>query len=286
MSQPRVLILTLYTGESEYNACKDSVLQQSHTNWEHLTFEYLPNKIAHDVLYNTIMNQADEYDFFFKLDADMVLADEHILQAIVNQFQNDPSLDHCVIPVDDAMTGGKMLGAHAFSNRVHWEKNTERLFVDPDPDYTGLRCIVDNRIDAWIFHMSNPNEFQAFRFGVHRALKATQFFTPLSQKRWFTALTQWRNLRTILHKYKVDNQRIHALAMLGASDVFCKSISVSESGYDNDIVKKKFLHYNALSASEISTAMEEQWGFAAYIKAWLVILRPSMPIGTLLRWLK
>lgn len=286
MSLPRILILTLYYGENEYNACKESVLQQSYTNWEHQTFEYLPNKIAHDELYNTIMNQADEYDLFLKLDADMVLANEHTLLDIVNKFRNNASLDHCIIPVDDLMTGSKILGAHAFSNKVYWKKNTDRLFVDPRPDYKGSFCVVDKSTGAWISHMSNPSEFQAFRFGVHRSIKATQFFTPWSQKRCLDSLSQWKNLRNVLHEYNKKRQRIHALAMLGANDVFCRRISISEIDCDDTILNKKFLHYNALSASEISEEMERQWGQVTRLQAWLIVLRPSMLIGSIFRKLK
>ena len=72
----RVLVLTLYSGEAEYTRCCDSLAAQSWTAWEQRRFEHLPNVEAHARVYRTIEDERADFALFFKLDADMVLADE------------------------------------------------------------------------------------------------------------------------------------------------------------------------------------------------------------------
>ena len=45
-----VLVLTLYSGENEYERCRAAVRDQRSVRCEHVVFEHLPNKEAHDLL--------------------------------------------------------------------------------------------------------------------------------------------------------------------------------------------------------------------------------------------
>jgi hypothetical protein len=83
------------------------------------------------------MSESGNHDLFFKLDADMVLADDRVLADLVRVFSDHPDLDHLVVAVNDWMTDSKIIGAHLFSNRVRWQEHSERLYVDPDPRFPG-----------------------------------------------------------------------------------------------------------------------------------------------------
>lgn len=69
---PRVLIGTLYTDENEYPEMLRMLRTQTFTNWEHVVLKDLENKEAHDALYRLFMREKENFDFFLKLDADMV----------------------------------------------------------------------------------------------------------------------------------------------------------------------------------------------------------------------
>ena len=97
----RVLVGTLFSYENEFEQCVASLHGQSYPHWVHKVYENLPNKLAHETLYREFMNNAEKFDLFLKLDADMVFMDSKGLAQIVELFQAKPDLDHLQMLVHD-----------------------------------------------------------------------------------------------------------------------------------------------------------------------------------------
>ena len=171
---PRILVLTLFGGEGEYEACKDSVRKQEGVILEHVCFEWLQNREAHEAVYQTIMARAAEFDAFLKLDADMVLFSEDALRKAYDVMQEVPNTDHLSIPVYDLPSGSFLMGMHLFSSRASWSFPLDPLFPDANPKIPGTRRIDSDLRLRIIDHMPAPSERQAFALGVHRASKIVQ----------------------------------------------------------------------------------------------------------------
>src|SRR5690242_14514637 len=117
----RILVGTLYTIENEFAACCAAIQRQTHTDFEHLVLEKLPNKVAHDTLYRTFMQRSDEFDLLIKIDADMVIRSPNLFAAIVAKFRADPLLDEYVIQLHDFFTDRPMWGMSVYRNTVRWQ---------------------------------------------------------------------------------------------------------------------------------------------------------------------
>ena len=170
----KVLVLILNSGEKELQESIDKLQHQTYKNWEKIVFSNLSNKVAHDTLYNYIMNHHDEYDLFVKLDADMVMTNDCVLENIVNYFEKNPNIDQGNFAVYDKMSNQNIMGLLVFTGKARWERNDEDLFVDYTPVIPGRRLLIWGRPSPVATHCLNPHLFQAFHYGVHRAMKAIQ----------------------------------------------------------------------------------------------------------------
>lgn len=172
-SDPKVLVVTLYSGENEYEACKKSVKQQVGVDIVHRVIEFLPKQEAHQKLYQMFDENRQEFSYFAKLDADMEFSSPKSLKNILTQFSE--GVDVVSATVHDGMTNSDMQSFNVFSSRCyfHYEAN-DPLFTDQlKVDYPGRQySYVDHERN--VLHAFNPSPFQAFMFGVHRALKVVQ----------------------------------------------------------------------------------------------------------------
>lgn len=171
----KVLVLTLYSGEAEYEACRASVVRQNYVNIEHICFEWLSNAEAHEAVYRTIMARSNEFDCFVKLDADMVFHYERALCDLCRIFIEVPGTDHLCVPVYDIPSDSYLMGVHLFSPRVSWDFPLDPLFPDRNPQIPGVRRIDQGLKLRVVDHMPHPSPSQAFALGVHRASKIAQF---------------------------------------------------------------------------------------------------------------
>jgi len=100
----KLLVGTLYTIENEFQDCLASLDRQTLRDFDHFVIQGVPNRQAHDQLYERFMNNAGEYDFFIKLDADMVIRSQHLFANIVTEFEQRPQIDLLTILVHDYFT--------------------------------------------------------------------------------------------------------------------------------------------------------------------------------------
>lgn len=258
--QPSVLVLTLYSGEAEYQRSCASLASQSFNAWEHRVFEHLTNTEAHARLYETVMTESGNFRLFLKLDADMILADRDVLADLVSVFDQRPSLDHLVFAVSDWMTESPIIGAHLFSDRVTWSRHSETLYVDPDPEFSGDKLVVEAPARDLIHHADDPSSFQAFHFGAHRALQACQTYRGFREARPHNAFVQWQYLdRVWRHFDRTDDRRL-GLAILAADMVFRRELPETVNEYSDPALRAAFEAADELSSGEIRDRLAPRWG--------------------------
>jgi hypothetical protein len=277
--RPRVLVLTLYSGEAEYGRCGESLEFQNYSPWEHRTFENLPNAEAHARLYGTIMAESQNYDLFLKLDADMVFSDSDVLSDLVQFFEDRPQLDHLVVVVNDWMTDSRIIGAHLFSSRVWWGRNAETLYVDPNPEFPGRKLVVDDPPRNLILHAGDPSPLQAFHFGAHRALQASQVYRNLWDARPHNARIQWKYLDRVWRHFERSGDRRLGLAVLAADMVFRKELPATANEYSDAALLAAFNCASSLDDGEVRARLEPRWGSPrARRRTWIRALGPGKSI--------
>jgi hypothetical protein len=258
--RPNVLVLTLFSGEAEFDRCRSSLAQQDYSSWEQRVIENLPNTEAHARLYETVMAESGKFGLFFKLDADMVLADNDVLSDLVRVFEERPDLDHLVVAVSDWMTDSRMIGAHLFSDRVRWQRHEETLYVDPDPDFPGRKLVVSDPPRDLIVHAGDPTPLQAFHFGAHRALQASQVYRKLRDARPHNARIQWQYLDRVWDHYVRSGDRRLGLALLAADMVFRKELPATVNEYSDAALLSAFGSAEVLDDGQIRERLEPRWG--------------------------
>ncbi len=172
----RILICILYSIENEYEECKKSIFGQTYKNYDTFTIEQMPKKQAHDRIFQTFMDRANQFDLFIKIDADMVLCRTTLFSEIVNEVNNHPDYDHFQIAVRDHFTNKLIYGLNVYRSTVKWSITTEKLFTDRTYEATKCKKYIDvnEPLVPAADHCPNPSPFQSFHFGVHKAAKLMQ----------------------------------------------------------------------------------------------------------------
>lgn len=254
----KILVGTLYSGENEFEACKKSLENQTYTDWDHFILKNLPNKEAHDRLYKTFMEKSDEYDLFLKLDADMVFSNDNALQIIVDLFENEPKLDHAVFKVRDWASDSMIIGLHVFSKNAVWESSDEKLFVDHSPIIPGKKINFFGPPSPLVIHSPNPSSFQAFHFGVHRALKIVQ--NEKKKINLFRMLTQWELLRNIWRQFKDEKDLKRAYILLGADLIIDQGYKREGSTYKDEDIRNIFgSDYKNMNLDKVFNDLNKKW---------------------------
>lgn len=169
----KVIVVTLYSGENEFLECCKSVESQVGVFIDHRFIKYFPKQEAHQKLYQLFNESREEFDYLVKLDADMAFSNSNSLLNVIDRF-ND-GVDIVSATVHDGITDTDMQSFNIFSKRCffHYGSN-DPLFTDKlTIDYPGIQYSYIDK-DRNVIHAFNPSPFQAFMFGVHRALKVVQ----------------------------------------------------------------------------------------------------------------
>lgn len=254
---PRVLVGTLYCGENEFEALKQSLRAQTYPHWKHVVYKNLPNKEAHDRLYSTFVEEQDDFDLFLKLDADMVFRSDEGLEQIVRFFRENPDLDHLTLAVRDWYSDSLIEGLHTFSSRARWETGEEGRFVDPSPVIPGKKQKLWTEPAPVVDHSPDPSPFQAFRFGVHRCLKVLQPERRLLRYR--QVRMQWALLKKCWDHFQHDEDRRLGLAVLGADLTIDGEIESEQYNRNQSLLYKDFQAYAQLEHSDLYDRLEPKW---------------------------
>lgn len=213
---PRLLILTLSSGEAALPVLTRQLATQSFQDFEHEVISGLTNRAAHNHLYRTIMDRASTFDLFMKLDADMTLRADTSLAAAVAATDEHPDTQHFAFRIWDCFTEEETLGVHVFRSGVSWVEIKDDLFVDPDPP--NVRQILWEGPPApFVNHGEVVSDFECFAFGVHKFLKAAQrgrapAGLPHKAHKYFRHM---RNCARIRDLCRETHARRHQLALAG-----------------------------------------------------------------------
>jgi len=172
---PRVFIGTLYCREGDFEESSRLITVQEHVAITHHIIANLPEKDAHNILWNVWNSCKSEYDLFIKVDADTVLRDEFTVSRIWQLFAADPRVTAVQAPLFDYMTNSMINGLNCFSPRVIFNPSRDGLYCDRGVD-TGHELVLrqgqlPKELEPAGLHCFHASEKQAFHYGVHRALK-------------------------------------------------------------------------------------------------------------------
>lgn len=249
----KILVGIMYCIEQEYPDSVWSLERQSYTNHDFFRIEKMPNKTAHEALYSCFMDHAGQYDLFLKLDADMVLCREDFLQRVVGIFQKQPEIDDLQIGVHDFFTDQLIYGLHVYSNRVTWAPNEEKVFVDMmDSRKTRAQDMKYLAPAAW--HCPNPSRFQAFHFGIHKAVKVLQIGTLNVNEN--NRKVHSLNIRRLNEQWRARKDIRLGFAVLGAYRGLIDQLDYRSVDFDSPGLHELFNEYENLSLDAITDEVD------------------------------
>jgi len=211
----KILVGTLHANENELDECMAAIGAQTHPAHDSFVISGKPNKEAHDELYQTFMSRSGEVDLFIKIDADMVITRHTFFQEVVERFTVDSEMTHLLIAVHDWMTNRAIMGMHVFRSSHRWncgENSAESLFVDMVDVEEKLTKDRDQLAPAAI-HCGNPSSFQAFHFGLHKAVKFSQHGRDVIN--FDQRETHWRHFKSLDRHFRKAQEPRLALACIG-----------------------------------------------------------------------
>jgi hypothetical protein len=208
------------------------------------------------------MSESENYDLFIKLDADMVFRTPDELEKVVDLFSNKPDLDHAIVAVKDWYSDLLIQGLHIFSNRCVWEVNEDDRFVDHNPVCPGNLMEFWDNPSPLVNHSPNPADKQAFRFGIHRALKVVQ-----RKKRiiiFNQSKTQWHYLQKCWQKFKKTNDKRLGFALIGAVMTLEGKINSHVYDYDQSKIIHHLIKYKEYDNKAIYNLLEPTFSNSYY----------------------
>ena len=275
----RVLVGTLYCGENEFDECVESLKAQTHPSWEQFVVADLPNKLAHETLYETFMSRASEFDLFLKLDADMVLEDPTMLERIESYFERHPQLDGITICVHDFFSDTLIHGLHIYRSSVRWPRSEETLFVDAPPVSPEKFRIGIKELRPAASHCKNSSPFFAFHYGVHRGLKARNAGGSSAAYYLQTIEQVWENFQ------RKQDRRL-GLAELGAEMGLEGRFDVGDLDLNNQHSREVCARYQDLPLAELAaeiSKLRSQSSIRISTRRWRILkYRVSKSIGSLI----
>lgn len=247
----KLLVGIMHTIENEFEACVDAIKQQTHQDFDYFVIENLPNKEAHDTLYQKFMDNADKYDLFVKIDADMVLCRTTFFEEVVKKMRGNPDIGHLEVAVHDFFTDRLIYGLNTFRNTVKWDtRSCEVIFVDRIVE--SYNHTHDNyELAPAAYHCPNPSDFQAFHFGLHKAVKVIQINSPEINSS--AAKEHWRNI-TLLHRnYSNKKDEKLGMAILGVHWALKQKATYKYVDFNNSITKEyvSTLNYDSNSVNKL-----------------------------------
>jgi hypothetical protein len=276
----RILVITLATIENEFEECVASIARQTYRNFHHLVLRDLPSMEANRALYGTFLQRADEFDLLIRVDADMVIENDHLFEWVVEQMCARPSLQMVSIDVHDFFVDGLISGLHTYRNTVQFPLD------DPiQPDHVrvprGRVWIERSRLGYGIRHCKNPSTLQSLHHGIHRGVKMREWIRRGGVRRihWYAWMIQriWTN-------FAVRGDRRLALALLGAQLGLRGVFAVEHLDHHTELPKRVLQATEQLDDAALEGILRklkrEAWGvLPAWLRTWALKLGGVRPLG-------
>lgn len=228
----RILVGVLYSGEPQFQDCIAAIKTQTHQDWDYFVIENLPNREAHQKLFSTFNERANEFDLFVKIDADMELCNNDFFTALIDYFEDNPHIEHVSMKVDDFYTAKLIWGMNAFRSSVRFGVNDE-VYTDKAIDIPRQKRSHLKRHSILVpaaRHAYSPSEYQAFYFGCHKAVKVMA-----RQSR-----SHMRNIRRLLFSAILKRDKRHLIAYAGAAIAFEQRLDAVSLDHANGTVENIF----------------------------------------------
>jgi hypothetical protein len=167
----KVLVLTCYVGEAEINEnIKSTNAQKSVTIYQNI-ISFKTKYEAHLELYNFIKNNLQNYDYFLKLDADMIIESDVAIISMCKLIDK-LSVNRLSFPVIDSYTGNEINGVHLLRSMDLVLKNPNDQLRTDDwiSKINGKSFSTSKHVN--ISHGRLFTKNQAVRFTAQRVLKA------------------------------------------------------------------------------------------------------------------
>lgn len=175
----KVFIGTMRSHEGEFDLCMTAIKNQTGVFLDHLLIEGMREYEAHERLYRTWEENKSSFDAFIKIDADMVLKDETVIERCIKELHEAMSKGYTSIqcPLYDYFLEGMVYGLNCYSTKVVFEKPSNRIFCDRSTKNNKTWVIrspdqTKNNLYPAGSHCSNPTDHQSFMWGYHRGSKA------------------------------------------------------------------------------------------------------------------
>lgn len=235
----RILVGVIHSAENELEECLESIHSQEGCHAEVFVISGLGKSEAHLELYSTFMNRHDECDLFMKVDADMVIEDDHFFLGIAEFFAQNCEIDELQIPVFDAFTRQDVYGLCTYRSSVKWDvKERDAIFTD-----YGAKSVNRHKdsesFRGVISHCRNPSTYQSWHFGLHKAIKFTQYERGSRFNVWASYI-HWKNLVRIFELSDISTQNPQAIAKRGAADAIRHCLKSEHIDYANTLSHSLF----------------------------------------------
>jgi hypothetical protein len=151
---------------------------------------------------------------------------------------------------------------HAYRNTVEWGTNDENLFVDRAQIPSDRHMCDEEDLAPAAIHCKNPSPFQAFHYGVHKALKMIQ------PGRWPKDASHvrfhWRNIQETRDHFQRTGDRRLGFAVLGAELALREDFRPEHVNYNNPHLQRQFqtFAFNDLDAEALRAEIERQAPYA------------------------
>jgi hypothetical protein len=169
----KVFVGTMYSGEGDFEECLSSIKRQRDVEIEHIIIENLPEKEAHNKLFEAWNSVKKDFNFFLKVDADTVLAHPFVCTSMQQMFLSNSRFTSIQAPLHDYFTNDMINGLNAYVPRVVFNPSPELYCdrVDTNHDIQiKAKDVIGELVPAG-YHCYHSTPRQAFHFGLHRKLK-------------------------------------------------------------------------------------------------------------------
>ncbi len=236
----KILIGIMENGEGDFTHCLQSLEKQENCPFEYFIIQNETSFHAHQILYANFTRYKNNYSGFVKIDADMVLNNNNILEKISKILQTG-QYGITMGYVDDYLSCLATPALYGFRNDCIFFDVKDPLLHDLQPKYFDKFHYSQ---EIWAHHMKYCNEFQAFRFGYHRMMKIIQINSY--QKILRNLLIEWGILHNIYHKYIEFGDEKRIMAIISAHHFLFAPDDEKQKimqDYNGDYVKKLFVEF-------------------------------------------
>lgn len=169
---PRVLVGLMHVDEPTVVRARAAVHQQHDVDITMFELANLPQRAAHQQLYERFTSGGPEYDLIVKVDGDMIISHTGLFAAITTLMVEHPSLDHLALGVDDWFSGERIYGMMFWRSGVRWLEKPRELATDLVRTDVREELKILDAGRQLVTHGEDPTPSPAVRYGAHRALKA------------------------------------------------------------------------------------------------------------------